>query len=45
MMEQFMVQYVAEYLVEAKDKEEALEIGMDRHQDMPQGEWLITRMN
>ena len=44
-MQEYMVQYVASYLVEAEDKNDALEKALDQHQEMPEGEWLVDRMN
>ena len=38
-MKKFIVTYTAEYEVEALDKEEAIDLAIEEHFDLPNGDW------
>ncbi len=38
-MKRYRVDYSASYWVEAKDEDEAIELAIYEHEDMPDGDW------
>jgi hypothetical protein len=41
-MKQYLVTYVCEYEVEALDEDEAIDIALEMHAELPDGAWEVT---
>ena len=41
-MKQYLVTYVCEYEVEALDEDEAIDIALEYHAELPDGVWEVT---
>ena len=44
-MKKYRIDYTASYWVEAEDEDEAIELAILEHEDMPDGDWEATELS